>query len=146
MGPVETIVSTAWADIQSRFASLAAAAGLPVPTFSYGEKNWSSRNSYPAMFLALDYVRQDTSSMLAEELEVAMDLVLVQTSAEPETLQDQMMQYTDCMLELVRDDHTFGGACQIGAFVSSELYDGSEQDRDLAIAIISINLRTEVLI
>jgi len=146
MGPVESIVTTAWTDIQSRFGLLATEKYLDVPTYAYGSADWLSRYKYPVLFLTVDNVRQETSGIGAEELRVSLDLVLAQTANKPETLESEVMQYTDCMLELIRDDHTFGGACHIGEFIASELYAGSEQDRDIAIAIITILLRKEVQI
>lgn len=146
MGPVETMVTTAWADIQSRYTALAGAASLPLPVYAIGAADWFSRMKYPAMFLTLDYVRQNTESMLGEEIEAVLDLVLVHTAAKPTTLETQMMGYIDAMLELLRDDHTFGGACQIGEFMASDMYAAAQDGRDLAIAMISIRLRREVQI
>jgi len=146
LGQVRTMVAAAWADIQSRFGALCDTAGVQKPHYVFGESDWFSRMKYPAMFLTLDNVRQETSSQLADELSVTLDLVIVHTSGKPETLETQMMDYTDCMLELMRDDHTLGGACQIGEFVSSELYGGSQDSRDVGVAVVTVLLRKEVLI
>jgi len=140
------MVTTAWADVQARFSPLAIAKSLPVPQYAFGGRDWFSRMKYPALFLTVDYARQETESMLGEELRVALDLVLVQTAAKPETLQAQILGYTDAMLELIRDDHTLGGACQIGEFVASDLYAGAADGPDLAIAMMSILLRKEIQI
>lgn len=144
MGAVRTIVDTAWADIQSRFSVAASEAKLKIPAYAFGVADWFSRTKYPVVFCTLDYVRQETSAIGAEELQVAMNLVVVQTGLKPETLEDEMMDYTDVVLELLRDDHTFGGACQIGEFQSSDLYAGAQDGKDLAIAIVAILLRQEV--
>lgn len=144
MQPVKTIVDTAWTDIKARFAALATVAGLPVPVFARGVADWFSRMKYPAMFLTLDYVAQETESMLGENLSVVLNLVIVHTAAKPEKLETQMTEYIDAMLELIRNDHTFGGACQIGEFVASDLYAGAQDGRDLSIAIITLRLRKEV--
>lgn len=146
MGPVRTIVDTAWADIKVRFGPLATAKSLKVPAYSFGVADVFSRLKYPVLFLAVDYARQETESMLGENLSVAMDLVIVDTGPKPDALQDAILDYTDCLLELIRDDHTFGGACQIGEFQSSDLFAASANDRDLAIAKLSVLLRTEIQI
>lgn len=145
MGPVRTIVDTAWTDIQSRFGALCAAQSVTEPSYIFGESDWMSRMKYPVMFCTVDYARQETSSVGDEQITVALDLVIVHTSSRPDTLETNMLDYTDCMLELVRDDHTFNGACHIGEFLSSDLYAGSQNDRDMAVAIVSILLRKEVL-
>jgi len=146
MGPVRTLVATAWADIQSRFGAIATAHSVTEPAYIFGESSWFSRMKYPAMFLTVDSVRQETSSQLAEELSVQLDLVIVHTSSRPDTLETNMLDYTDCMLQLLRDDHTMNEACEIGEFVASELYAGSENDRDIAVAIVTLLLRKEILI
>ena len=145
MGAVRTIVDTAWADIQSRFGALAAEKSLPEPKYAIGA-DWFSRLRYPVLFLTTDYIRQETSAILGEEVSVALDLVLVHTAGKADVLETAMIDYTDCLLELIRDDHTFGGACQIGEFVSSDLYAGAQDGWDLGIALLSILLRQEISI
>jgi hypothetical protein len=146
VGPARQIIETAWTDIQARFGPLATAKSLKVPVYSFGIADVFSRMKYPALFLAVDFVRQETESILGENLSVALDLILVHTDAKPAVLQTAMLDYTDCMLELLRDDHTLGGACQIGEFQGSDLFSASANDADLAIAKISILLRTEIQI
>lgn len=146
MQPVKQIVDKAWADIQARLPALCVKHGAPSPTFAYGVSDWFSRLKYPVLFLTLDYIRQESSATMGEELQVSMDLVLVHTATKPEILQQHTIGYTDAMLELIRDDHTFGGACQIGEFVGSDLYAAAQDGRDLAIAMISVLLREEVQI
>lgn len=146
MGPVETVVTTAWADIQTRFTAAAAAAGLPALNYAFGVADWFSRMKYPVLFATLDYVRQVTESQQGEMLEIALNLVVVHTGSKPDTLETQMIGYTDALLELLRDDHTFGGACEIGEFALSDLYAGAQDSRELAIAIMTILLRKEILI
>ena len=144
MGPVRTAVSTAWTDIQTRFSTITTEHQLKAPKYAKGVSDWFSRMSYPALFLTSDYVTQETSGQLGEELGIVLNLVLVHTSPKPDKLEDDMLEYTDCLLELIRDDHTFGGACQIGEFVSSDLYAAAQDGQDLALAMITIRLRTEV--
>lgn len=145
MGPFRTIVDTAWADVQSRFGALCTAQSVVEPSYVFGESDWMSRTKYPVIFCTVDYVRQETSAVGDEQVLVALDLVIAHTSSRPDTLETNMLDYTDCMLQLVRDDHTFNGACHVGEFVSSDLYSGSQNDRDMAVAIVSFLLRKELL-
>ena len=144
MGPVKTLVSTAWADIKDRFPALAASHHVKAPKFAKGVSDWFSRLSYPVLILTSDYITQETAGQLGEELAVILDLVLVHTAGKPEKLEDEVLEYVDCLLELIRDDHTFNGACIIGEFVSSDLYAAAQDQQDLAIAMMKIRLRTEV--
>lgn len=146
MGEMRTIVDTAWADIKTRYAAICTTNGQTVPVFDFGVHNVFSRTKYPAMLAVRDFTRQEPQSMLGEELQVNLTLVLVHTDSRPARLEETMMDYLDNVFELIRDDHTFGGACHIGEFVGSDSFAGSQDGPLLAIETVSLRLRKEVQI
>jgi len=146
MGEVRTIVDTAWADIQSRYRTICQTNGQRIPQFAFGVQDLHSRLKYPAFFCTRDYTLMESKSMLGEELQVVLTLVLVHTDVKPDRLEEAMMDYLDNLFELIRDDHTFGGACQIGEFVGSDTFAGDQAGAQLAIETVTIRLRTEVQI
>lgn len=144
MGELSTIIDTAWAHVKSSYTPLVEARYIAVPYYEVGVQAALSGIRYPILVRAKDYVRQDTSAIMGEELQVSLDFVLVHVANKPETLEANSLIYMDCLLEMIRDDDTFGGACQLGEFVASEFFDGSGNDQSMEIVKISVLLRQEV--
>lgn len=140
------MVDTAWADIQSRYRTICQTNGQTIPQFAFGVQDFASRMRYPVLFCTRDFTRMESLSMCGEELQVTLTLVLVHTDLKPERLEESMMDYLDNLFELIRDDHTFGGACQIGEFVGSDSFAGDQAGQLLAIETVTIRLRMEVQI
>jgi len=141
---VTSIITTAWDHVQTAYTALVRAENLAVPHYIVGVQTALSSTRYPVLVRAKDYIRQDTSGITGEELKVALDFVLIHVANKPETLEANSLKYMNCLLEMIRDDDTFGGACQLGEFVASEFFDGSGNDRSMEIVKISVLLRQEV--
>ena len=103
MGAVRSMVDTAWADIQDRFGPIADDKSLSRPSYHTGLA-YFTRLKYPALFLTTDYVQQATTGVTAEGVSVYLNLVLVHTNSQPAHLEDDSLDYTDCLLELIRNE------------------------------------------
>jgi hypothetical protein len=145
MGEVQQIIDTAWAHVKVAFTEICRVKRIPEPNYDISGPGVLNRLEYPALVMSKDYVRQETSAIMGEELQVALDLVLVHTAMEADALSSNGMAYIDAMLEMIRDDHTFGGACHIGEFVATDFFGDRELDQ-VEILKMAVLLRKEVQI
>jgi hypothetical protein len=115
-----------------------------VADYEIGYKDVLQRDRYPRMAFYPEGPEIEPAGQNAMDYTDTVSCVLAVTDYDPEVLVKRMLRYTEAIRETVQRHQTLGGACSY-AFVSNiQHYPGAAGSKLLAVAIVTVEISTEV--
>lgn len=112
---------------------------------SYGYRDVLAQKEYPAGSFVVTAVRLEPGASQTDLMTVSASLIMGVTDNDPEVLAKKLDRYPDAVRAMIAADETLGGLCLIARVNDIELYPAAQGAKDIAVAVVNVDLVAEVV-
>jgi len=135
------------ANLPARLSQVEAEIGATVADIAdhvLGYRDTLTASHYPCAFYVASSGTPEESAQHGEWFALDADILIAYRASTPEALETALLAYSDALRNLVGEDESLGGLCDVAQITYIDWYHGAAMEKDKGVVVVSITMRTEL--
>lgn len=109
-----------------------------------GYRETLASERYPVLCYVAADANPEPSGQGAQWLPLSADIVAAYKHSVPATLEKALLGYADALVNLVGENESLGGACELAEIQYLDFYHGAPGAKDIGVVVVTVIMRSEL--